>query len=282
MKQLNLKYTQPVIKLKDYFLTQEDFEIKKDPITEILKTVPQPDLLDRYYESEDYLSHSASQKTFFELCYNLAKTSNLRSKISLFKNYVKTGKVLDIGAGIGDLVQVLSENNYNACGVEPSAIARKVALEKGTELLENTHQLHSHSFEAISMYHVLEHVLDIEQQKKEILHLLEDEGILILALPNYNSLDAQWFKNHWAGYDVPRHLFHFNRNAVDNFFKADFELIGTHPLWFDSLYVSILSARYKKCPLPFVVGIIIGLCSNAAALFTKEYSSITYVLKKRK
>ncbi len=277
-----MKYSEFHLKLKDYFLTEEEFEIKKDPSTHILKTFPQPENLDRYYQSENYLSHSSSKKTFFEKCYNTAKKRNLSSKLAVFNKYVKTGKVLDIGAGIGDLVKTLSDHGYNTTGVEPSLLARKIALKKRIELLPNTLQLHSHSFEAISMYHVLEHVPDLEIQKKEIVRLLEENGKLILALPNYNSLDAKWFQNYWAGYDVPRHLFHFNRKAVSNFFEKEFELIATHPLWFDSLYVSILSARYKKWPVPFVSGVIVGMCSNISAIFTKEYSSITYVLKKRK
>lgn len=277
-----MKFTETHLKLKDYFLTGEEFEIEKDPSSNILRTVPQPDSLDRYYESENYLSHSASQKNFFERCYNLAKASNLRSKLGLFQRYVKTGKILDIGAGIGDLVKILSDNGYNTTGVEPSSLARKVALKNKIELQSSTEKLHSHTFEAISMYHVLEHVSDIDKQKSEILRLLEDRGILILALPNYKSLDAKVFARHWAGYDVPRHLYHFDRKAVSNFFDKEFELIDTYPLWFDSLYVSILSARYKKWPVPFVSGIMVGICSNISAIITKEYSSITYVLKKRK
>lgn len=277
-----MTYKTPHIKLKDYFLTQEEFEIRIDEKTEILKTFPQPEQLDRYYESENYLSHSSSKKTLFERCYNWAKERNLKSKLNLFKKYVNGNEVLDIGSGIGDLGRELNQSGFHATGIEPSLNARKVALEQEINLLADSSTLLPYSFDAISMYHVLEHVPNIEKQKAEILSLLKENGILILALPNYNSLDAQWFGKYWAGYDVPRHLFHFNPKAVHNFFNAEFEIQATHPLWFDSLYVSILSARYKKWPIPFISGIIVGLCSNLSALFTKEYSSITYVLKKRK
>jgi 2-polyprenyl-3-methyl-5-hydroxy-6-metoxy-1,4-benzoquinol methylase len=282
VKQLHLKFNQSHIELKDYFLTQEAFEIKRDAVSGILKTLPQPDSVDRYYESEDYLSHSSERKSFFARCYDYAKGANLRGKLKLFQKYVKQGAVLDIGAGMGDLVRTLNENGFRARGVEPNAGARKAALINQVELAERVDQINHSKFAAVSMYHVLEHVPDITQQKQQIVDLLAPEGILILALPNYESLDAKWFGKHWAGYDVPRHLFHFNRNAVHYFFKDEFEIIGTHPLWFDSLYVSILSVRYKKWPLAFVCGIFIGLLSNLAAIFTKEYSSVTYVLKKRK
>jgi 2-polyprenyl-3-methyl-5-hydroxy-6-metoxy-1,4-benzoquinol methylase len=131
------------------------------------------------------------------------------------------------------------------------------------------------------MYHVLEHVPDVEKQKEKILELLQPNGVLILALPNYESFDAKFYGKYWAGYDVPRHLFHFNKKAVRSLFEKDFEIIKMKPMWFDSFYVSILSSRYKKSLFPFFSGMFIGLLSNLIAMSTKEPSSITYILKKR-
>ena len=131
------------------------------------------------------------------------------------------------------------------------------------------------------MYHVLEHVADVEKQKQEILQLLKPNGILVLALPNYKSFDAKFYGKYWAGYDVPRHLYHFNKKAVKSLFDKEFEMVKMKPMWFDSLYVSILSSKYKKSFSPFLIGILVGMWSNVIALFNKEPSSITYVLKKR-
>ena len=277
-----MNFNQPFLHLKDYFLSGENFQLLKDSNTQILKTLPVPENLDRYYESDEYLSHSKKTDSFFARCYAFAKVVNLKSKSKLIAKYAGSHPILDIGAGVGDLVKELKINGLDAEGFEPSSKARQVAKDQGVDLKSNLANEIESSYGLISMYHVLEHVPDIVNQKRQIIKLLKSEGVLILALPNYNSWDAKFFKEFWAAYDVPRHLYHFNREAVRNFFKDDFEVLEEKPLWFDSLYVSILSTRYKKMPLPFVTGVLAGIWSNLSALFTQEYSSITYILKKRK
>ncbi|KEZ92439.1 class I SAM-dependent methyltransferase [Nonlabens ulvanivorans] len=277
----NNNYSEHFLSLKDYFLTQESFELYKDPSSAVLKTIPQPKHLEAYYESEDYLSHDDSQTSFFAKCYQFAKRWNLKSKKQLIAKYAIDGKILDIGAGVGDVVAILKNAGYDAIGFEPSEKARSFAARKGIELLNQTDSIEPKSIKVISMYHVLEHVPDFEQQINQIQNWLTKDGILILALPNYNSFDAKYFKNEWAGYDVPRHLYHFNKEAIRNIFQDRFELITTKPMWFDSLYVSILSARYQKRKFSFLYGLCIGFLSNCSAVFTKEPSSLVYVLKKR-
>ncbi|OUS19206.1 methyltransferase [Nonlabens dokdonensis] len=278
---MNLKFPKHFLELKDHFLTQEKFDLYIDPETELIKTIPQPENLDRYYESEDYLSHDDSQDSFFARCYNFAKGFNLKSKTSLIKKFAQKGSVLDIGAGVGDLVLALKEAQLNVTGFEPSEKARAVAKNKGVDLYASLDDVDANSFQLISMYHVLEHVPDVEKQKEKILQLLKPNGVLILALPNYESFDAKYYGSYWAGYDVPRHLFHFNKKAVKSIFDKEFDIIKMQPMWFDSLYVSILSSKYKKSTFPFLSGIFIGLFSNLKAIITNEPSSITYVLKKR-
>ena len=239
------------LSVQDYFLSQEKFDLYKNESTEVLKTMPQPENLSPYYESEDYLSHDDSQNSFFAKCYKFAKGWNLKSKKSLITKYALDGKILDIGAGVGDLVSVLKNNGFDAIGYEPSEKARLFAAKNGIELLNQTDSIQANSIKLISMYHVLEHVPDYQKQIEQINYWLKENGILILALPNYNSFDAKWFKKHWAGYDTPRHLFHFNKQSVRNIFQNDFTIIDTRPMWFDSFYVSILSARYQKIKFAF-------------------------------
>jgi 2-polyprenyl-3-methyl-5-hydroxy-6-metoxy-1,4-benzoquinol methylase len=278
---MNLNFSKHFLTLNDYFLTQEKFELYQDLNTGLIKTTPPPKELDLYYESEDYLSHDDTSTSFFARCYNFAKGFNLKSKTSLIKEFALNGRVLDIGAGVGDLVGALQNCGIESTGFEPSAKARLVAQEKGIDLHASLEVFDPHSFDLISMYHVLEHVPDVEKQKEKILELLQPNGVLILALPNYKSFDAKFYGKYWAGYDVPRHLFHFNKKAVRSLFEKDFEIIKMKPMWFDSFYVSILSSRYKKSLFPFFSGMFIGLLSNLMAMSTKEPSSITYILKKR-
>jgi len=275
-----VSFSKHFLSLNDYFLTQEPFEIWEDPISGLLKTLPQPEQLDRFYESEDYLSHDDHNATFFARCYNAVKILNLRSKTKLALRYAHNGNVLDIGAGVGDLIKSLQHAGMNAIGYEPSMRAREVAAVKGVTLVD-TYPETTNTFKLVTMYHVLEHVPDVTLQLKRVHSLLENNGYLILALPNYKSFDASYFKNFWAAYDVPRHLYHFDRGAVSAVCKDYFEIVETRPMWFDSFYVSILSAQYKKVPAAFLVGVCIGMWSNITALFSKEPSSITYVLQKR-
>lgn len=269
------------IKTQDYFLTGETFEIIPDAKTGVLKTTPQPQDLEKYYETTDYLSHSDQSKSIFEKCYQFAKRNNLKSKIDLMKSIKTSAKVLDIGAGAGDFALELKAHGYDVDGVEPNETARDVALQKGIHLKATTADLPDDSFDVITMYHVLEHVPDINLQKEELNRLLKKDGTLIIALPNYKSYDASYFKSFWAGYDVPRHLFHFNQDDVRKFFSIEYSLDRTVPMKWDALYVSILSARYQKRWVPFLQGLWIGWRSNLKARKSSEYSSLTYVLKRK-
>ncbi len=277
-----MQYTEvKSFEVTDHFLTGEKFHIVENPSTKILHTQPVPENLDKYYETEDYLSHNNSSSGLFARLYALAKSFNLKSKTKLISEFVEKGDHLDIGAGIGDLVKAARQKGINSTGVEPSSKAREVARRQNVELHNSTAELPNEKFEVISMYHVLEHVPDLQIQIAELKRLLAERGTLILALPNIESYDAGFFKSFWAGYDVPRHLHHFSKATIVNLLSEDFELVKTQPMWFDSFYVSILSARYQKKPVPLIYGLFIGLWSNLRALGSGNASSLTYIFKKR-
>lgn len=276
---MDFNFNKPVLQVKDHFLSGEEFQLLKDERTGILKTHPQPEQLDNYYLSDNYLSHSDRKESFFDHAYQWVKKQNLSSKLALVKKYYSSGKVLDIGAGVGDFVNYLSIHGYEATGYEPNQQAREVALKKGVYLLDNIEE-HTATYDVVTMYHVLEHVPDLNIQMDLVTRLLKPGGILIVALPNYDSWDARFFKKDWAAYDVPRHLFHFNRTAALSFFKHYFEVLSYKPMWWDSFYISILSARYQHRMLAFLQGGLFGLVSNLLALKSNNTSSITYILVK--
>lgn len=276
---MNFNFNKPVLQVKDHFLSGEEFQLLKDEQTGILKTHPQPEQPGNYYQSDDYLSHSDRKESFFDHAYQWVKKQNLKSKLVLVKKYCSSGKVLDIGAGVGDFVNYLSIHGYDATGYEPNQQAREVAYKKGVDLLDNIDD-HTDTYDVVTMYHVLEHVPDLTKQMDLVIRLLKPGGVLIVALPNYDSWDARFFKEDWAAYDVPRHLFHFNRTAALNLFKHYFEVLSYKPMWWDSFYISILSARYQHRKLAFLQGGLFGLFSNLLALKSNNTSSITYILLK--
>lgn len=271
------------LKIKDYSISQEEFTLVYDEVLEMFSTDPVPDNLGKYYLSENYISHTDSNDGLFEKVYQWVKNYMLKKKVKLISSYVEKGTLLDIGAGTGDFLNQAKKSGWDVTGIEPSAAARKRAFEKGINLFEEEAEVGERKFDVITMWHVLEHVPDVQKQIEWIKNHLSTDGVLIVAVPNFNSYDAKYYKNFWAAWDVPRHLHHFSYKSIKTLFeKNGFNLIEQKPLIFDSFYVSLLSEKYKSTSLiKPVSAFMIGLRSNWRAQQTKEYSSIIYVLKSR-
>ena len=272
--------------VKDNSVSKETFELLYDENLDMLITSPQPDenTLGRYYESEDYISHTDGKRSLFEKAYHFIKNIALKNKLSLINDLQKSkGNLLDIGAGTGDFLLVAKQNGWNAIGIEPSEKAKAIAQQKGVELKSNLSEFQDHSFDLITMWHVLEHVPNLENQIKELQRLLKPNGSIIIAVPNFKSFDANYYQEFWAAYDVPRHLWHFSKTAIQKLFLAEnLELQKVLPMKFDSFYVSLLSEKYKTGKMNYIKVFFIGLRSNIKAKKSLEYSSHIYVLKNAK
>ena len=271
------------LKVKDNSVSKETFELLYDEDLDLLITSPQPDEnnLRRYYESEDYISHTDGKRSVFEKAYHFIKNIALKNKLSLINDLQKSkGKLLDIGAGTGDFLLVAKNDGWNAIGIEPSEKANAIAQRKGVELKSNLSDFEDNSFDIITMWHVLEHVPNLENQIKELKRLIKPTGSIIIAVPNFKSFDANYYKEFWAAFDVPRHLWHFSKTAIKKLFeKEDLQLVKILPMKFDSFYVSLLSEKYKTGKMNYVKAFTIGLKSNLKAKKNFEYSSHIYILK---
>lgn len=275
------------LKLKDYFLTQEDFEILECNDCKLLFTTPcpAPDKIGDYYKSEEYLSHNDEKKSLFARIYNIVKKTNIKNKFNIaVGNKQSAIRILDIGCGVGDFLNYAKEKGCKITGIEPNDDARKIAEKKlNTEVLSpaDLENLPDNSFDIITMWHVLEHVADLKTEIHHLQRLLKNDGRLILALPNYKSFDAEYYKDKWAAYDVPRHLNHFSRTSIENIFKeTKFQLADIKPLKWDSFYISMLSEQYLGNSNSFIKGTITGWKSNRKAKNSGEYSSLVYILIK--
>ena len=272
--------------VKDYSVSGEEFELLLDEELQLLKTHPQPspEKLGSYYESDDYISHTDGKRSLFEKLYHTVKQKALRDKIKLIEQFQpKKGKILDIGAGTGDFLVMAQKNGWKITGLEPSEKAKGIAMAKGVSFAEDLADMPDHSTDVITMWHVLEHVPDVEAQITELKRILKPDGVIIIAVPNFKSYDAQHYGKFWAAYDVPRHLWHFSKTAIKKLFgKQDLELIKIFPMKFDSFYVSLLSEKYKTGKMNFVKGFFTGLRSNIKATRNFEYSSHIYVIKRAK
>lgn len=270
----------------DYFLTKEEFDVEKCNQCGLLFTnpIPKPEEIGKYYASEKYYSHP--QKTFSPLgsLYNFIKYLNLRSKYNIIAQTFPTGTLLDIGCGSGDFLKFAKKQGWNVSGIEPNSSARKFASQQTGEnilLPEQSHLLVENSFDVITMWHVLEHVLDLHTQLSTIKNLAKQNASIIIALPNHDSFDGNKYKKHWAAWDVPRHLYHFNKKSVQQLFsKFGFKLQDISPMKWDAFYVSMLSEKYQENKLPLARAFFIGLASNRKARKTMNYSSLIYHFKK--
>ncbi len=269
--------------VKDYSVSKETFELYQDETLDMLITFPQPNLenLGKYYESEDYISHTDNKRSLFEKLYHFIKSIALKNKLNLINSLQPNkGRILDIGAGTGDFLSVAKNDGWITTGVEPSDRAKAIAVNKGVSFVEETSELENHSFDLISMWHVLEHVPDLDKQIKELKRLLKPTGTLLIAVPNFKSFDAKHYGKFWAAFDVPIHFWHFSKTAIQILFeKEEMKLEKVLPMKFDSFYVSLLSEKYKTGKMNFIKAFFIGLQSNWEAKKNLEYSSHIYILK---
>lgn len=267
----------------DYSVSKEIFDLYHDESLDMLITSPQPslDTLGKYYESVDYISHTDSKRSLFEKAYHFVKNIALKNKLNLINSLQPNkGRILDIGAGTGDFLSVAKQDGWQTIGVEPSDKAKTIAKNKGVAFVELTSEIESHSFDIITMWHVLEHVPNLDNQIKELKRLLKPNGTLIVAVPNFKSFDAKHYGKFWAAYDVPIHFWHFSKKAIKMLFeKEGMQLVKILPMKFDSFYVALLSEKYKTGKMNFIKAFFVGLQSNWKAKKNLEYSSHIYVLK---
>jgi 2-polyprenyl-3-methyl-5-hydroxy-6-metoxy-1,4-benzoquinol methylase len=269
--------------VKDYSVSKETFDLYYDEALDMLVTHPQPSVahLGKYYESEDYISHTDNKRSLFEKVYHFIKNIALRNKLKLIQAQQPTkGTLLDIGAGTGDFLSVAKIQGWEITGIEPNDRAKAIAKNKGVSFVEQTSVLANHSFDVITMWHVLEHVPDLDNQIKELKRILKPSGTLVIAVPNFKSFDAKHYGKFWAAFDVPIHFWHFSKKAIQLLFeKEQMKLVQVLPMKFDSFYVSLLSEKYKSGKMNYFKAFRIGLLSNWKAKKDFEYSSHIYILK---
>ena len=269
---------------KDHTVSGEEFNLILDPELDLLVTtpIPDPEKLPSYYKSESYISHTDSKNSFTDKLYQQIKKIMLKKKLGWIQDYFPNkGKLLDIGAGTGEFLLQAKKQGWKVKGIEPDDHARLLAKKKGIKLVSDSANFKAEKFDVITMWHVFEHVYDLKNQIIELEQLLKKNGLLIIAVPNYKSYDASYYKEFWAAFDVPRHLWHFSHRSFKQLFAGTtFIEVDFKPLLFDSFYVSLLSEKYKTGNSNFVKSFFIGLKSNFKASSSKEYSSMAYFFQK--
>ncbi len=291
MKQINLTHC-PIcnaesftdyLQVKDHMITQEVFKLVYCSSCGFHFTNPRPlfSNIGDYYKSDAYVSHSSSKKGFINSLYNIIRNYTLKQKVNLLKTLSSNRELLDIGAGTGHFLNACKSNGFNVMGLEPDEDATRFAKQHfQVDLfpLEKLYALESNSKDFITMWHVLEHVYNLKDDFREIVRVLKNDGFLIIAVPNMESYDANLYKENWAAYDVPRHLYHFRKKDIQKLASEfNLTLIKTKGMKFDSFYVSMLSEKHTNGSI--AKAFVNGLKSN---LKSKHwgYSSQIYILTK--
>ena len=257
-----------------------------DSSEHMLATTPQPKIavLSKYYNSSSYIPHAKHRKSIFDLLYFSVRKLTIKRKLKWVSTcYCEGASILDFGAGVGHFVRSAQAKGWVSIGLETNQKARNIANSKKPATVFDTNHIESikpQSQSVITLWHVLEHLPDYKQQLNKLKTLLKPSGRLFIAVPNFRSYDAAYFHQHWAAYDVPRHLWHFSKKAMVSIFDdLDMEIERTHPMIFDAFYVSLLSTKYQYGRYKLFKALWVGFLSNLKATKTGEYSSLVFVVK---
>ncbi|TDB57345.1 class I SAM-dependent methyltransferase [Arundinibacter roseus] len=277
--------------VKDYTVSGNLFQIVKCDSCNFLFTNPRPpeSEIGAFYDSAEYISHHDEAKDLMSRLYTAVRNFTTQQKIKLLDRLVSPkGALLDVGCGTGFFISKAMEAGWHVAGTEPDTNARAQAAGRvGEGIKEGIRDsfFETKKFDVITMWHVLEHVHLLNETMKWLHDHLKENGRLIIAVPNPESYDAQKFKDKWAAYDVPRHLYHFSKHSLEKLAQVhQFKVQEVLPMWFDSYYVSMLSSRYKNgqtnLPESIWSGTVSNLKGRNSSQRTPNTSSLIYVLSK--
>lgn len=275
----------------DYTVSKEKFNLCQCTDCKLIFTNPRPtkDSIYIYYQSENYISHQDKANNFTNILYKIVRRITTRHKLNWLEDYNKEkNNLLDIGCGTGYFLKKAKDKDWKVTGIEPNATARKTAKRKNINVYSNLKKINpTEKFQAITLFHVLEHIHNLRKTGKKLVELLKDDGTLYIAVPNFDSKDSKIYREKWAGLDVPRHLYHFTPETMGIFAdQIGMRITDKKPMKFDSYYVSLLSEKYKNPKSSsikqLINGFINGFISNKFARNNRfNYSSILFILKKK-
>lgn len=273
--------------VKDNAVSKESFVIVECENCSFKFTNPRPDAasIGQYYESEEYVSHSDTKSGIINRAYHVVRSITTKQKVELINRYAPVkGSILDYGCGTGVFLAACKKDGWEIRGIEPNAKARQKAAEETGEIVAaNLEDIEGEKFEVITLWHVLEHIHTLNETMEQLLDHLQEDGTMVIAVPNADSHDAQEYKENWAAYDVPRHLYHFTQPTMKRFLKKHkMQLEEVLPMKFDAYYVSMLSEKHKQGKTSMISSVMNGYRSNSYAEKNgNDYSSLIFVAKRK-
>ncbi len=277
-----------VLTCTDYTTTNEEFVLCQCSDCSFRFTNPRPDIEEsvKYYQSDDYISHTDSKKGLLNKIYQIARDYMIAAKYKSTVKKYNARSLVDYGCGTGDFLKYCLDKGHQSIGLEIDESARKIAANKGCHDVYDPSQLEKlsdSSADIITLWHVLEHIHELHPTVKHFNRILNSNGTLVIAVPNYESYDAKWYGKYWAAYDVPRHLYHFNLPSMTRLMNdKGFKLIESKTMRLDPFYIALLSNKYQSGGMNPIKAICVGLMSNLKTIFNiQNSSSIIYIFKKQ-
>jgi SAM-dependent methyltransferase len=201
------------------FLRSRDWFFLRPPMYQLLRCAschlswlqdaPQPQAM-AYHYGADYDRMITTPGDLYPHHWDLVRSKLLQ--------YVQSGSILDIGCSSGSFLRTLKGHGWNLYGIEMSAaVADQARASTAAEVFVGDvleAPFADNKFDAISGFHVLEHMHDPRRVMARAFSWLKPGGIFTLTLPNIDSLEAHIFGRYWFGLDAPRHLWHFSPRAL--------------------------------------------------------------------
>jgi 2-polyprenyl-3-methyl-5-hydroxy-6-metoxy-1,4-benzoquinol methylase len=279
----------PCLTVPDRFNPKEKFQLVKCNGCGFVFLSPRPDeeSIGAYYQSEAYQPHQEKASSFNEKIYRWVRNRNVRYKRRIIERIVEKGNLLDYGCGTGEFLLEMQQAGWQTIGYEPAEKAAKIAREYGLQMIQNLSEIKS-KLNVITMWHVLEHVHQANELLEKIHQVLDPEGMLIIAVPNRLSFEAQMYRSNWVAWDAPRHLYHFTPADMARLLdKHSFQIVDHKMLYFDPWYNALLSASLetsgKNGPIKIVAlfkALLFGKLSMFFGMLDKKRaSSVIYLAK---
>ena len=230
---------------------------------------PDPKEISKFYNLDTYHPHQKGSGLIYFL-FKMSRYLTYSWKMSLIKKYSSNNIVhLDYGGGDGSFSKYVRYFNIKSYSYDPIADKSNKTIDKDKK------------YNIVTLWHSLEHIHDLDNFFNT-LDCIVNNGRIIVAVPNFNAFEKKYFKDAWAAYDIPRHLYHFDHITLEKlFYKKGYNLIDKRRMILDTIYISFLSRKIAN--IGYVKTLWIIILSIVKVLYNgpNSSSSLLYVFKKR-
>ena len=230
---------------------------------------PSSENIKHYYQSENYDPFIESTNPIWKTLYRYVQKISLSWKYKIIRRYIQGGRLLDIGGGKGDFADFMHEKEDWNVTLQDSMFDFE-ERENSISFIRQLSELNLPTkFDVITLWHSLEHIHNIKDLFDSLHNLQDDTGILMITVPNLNAPERNFYKDNWAPYDAPRHLYHFNFNRLNELCRNNgYEIIQKYSLFQDMPYNVLLSMpscsplQVIKAALVILYSFLYTLCAG--------------------